>query len=155
MIIKNWKRSLAIPFLALSLQACEKQDAGEVNKQNFSIEYHFINQGDTNVRDVVLSTFQTVTVFNQIKKLDTVGFSKTKTPCIACVDYLKVFVRFEEMQYSTLAAAKGYNNGGSSALGMVRGKTYLVDTVSIASGINQTLLFKWPSDTLKYKELIY
>jgi hypothetical protein len=152
---KIWKPFLANSVLLLFLVACEKQTVNEVNSNDFAIEYQFINQGDTNIRDVVLYTFQKDVVFSEIKKFDTVKFTVSKTPCSECVDYLKVFVRFKEMRYSTLAASKGYNNGGTSALGMVRGRTYLGDTVSIASGVNQTLVFKWPADTLKYKEVLY
>jgi hypothetical protein len=154
-MIKNRKIFLTNIILILLFVACKKQTVTEVKNDDFAIEYQFINQGDTNVRDVIMHTFQKVIIFNEIKKFDTVRFSVTKTKCGECIDYLKVFVRFKEMQYSTLAAAKGYNNGGTSALGMVRGRTYLGDTISIASGLNQTLVFKWPSDTLNYKEVIY
>lgn len=93
-MIKTWKIFLANSILLLFLVACEKQQADEVKDNNdFAIEYQFINQGDTNIRDVVLYTFQKDIVFNDVKKFDTVKFTVSKTKCGECVDYLKVFVR--------------------------------------------------------------
>ena len=168
------KLILSATTLILLVCACKKENVVKREKEKFPIEYRFINNGDANVRDVV---FYTTTfypndpisrngdtssiihwngnTFQNVGSHDTLRFTMERPGYKDCTTYLKVLVHFKQHMFSKLFADRGYYSGDYSTLGMIIGRTYTTDTSVVETASDRIVSFKWPSDTLKYKEAIW
>jgi hypothetical protein len=156
--------------------ACRKENikTNEQEKETFPIEYRFINNGDANVRDVVFytTTFYpgdsisrngdtTSTIywynraFHDVGTNDTIRHQMYKPGYKGCTTYLKVLVHFKSRMFSLIWANRNYYSGDSTTLGMIIGRMYVGDTAIINFASDRIVTFHWPSDTLKYKEVIW
>jgi hypothetical protein len=154
---------------------CKKEDItrDEKAKETFPIEYRFINNGDANVRDVVFytTTFYpgdsisrsgdtTSTIywynraFHDVGTNDTIRHQMDKPGYKECTTYLKVLVHFKSRMFSQIWANRNYYSGDSTTLGMIISRMYSSDTAIINSTSDRIVTFHWPSDTLKYTEVI-
>ena len=166
--------SAAISFLLIF--SCKKENVKKIGteKETFLIEYRFINEGDANVRDVVFytitfypadsisntgDTLSTINwlnhAFHDVGSNDTVRHQMGKPGYKECTAYLKVLVHFKSRMFSQIWADRKYYSGDSTTLGMIISRMYKGDTTTINSTADRIVTFKWPSDTLKYKEVIY
>jgi hypothetical protein len=160
--------------LILLVGACKKENVIKREKEKFPIEYRFINNGDANVRDVVFytTTFypddsiarngDTLSVihwngntFQNVGSYDTLRFTRERLGYKKCSTYLRVLIHFKQRMFSKLFADRGYYSGDSTTLGMIIGRTYISDTSVINTTSERIVSFKWPLDTLKYKEIIW
>jgi hypothetical protein len=159
----------------LTITSCKKDKPGFIQpaKERFPVEYRFINEDDRNVKEVILDMttfypydsvdshgdsisflqYTNTVVFDQplvgaIRKPDRSGYA-------GCTGQLKLNIWFKEALYSPVYAARGMAGDGDLAPGWTRARSYVCDRVTMQSASDGIIVFKWPSDTLKYKEVLY
>jgi hypothetical protein len=157
------------------LSGCRKNkpEAPKPGKERFPIEYRFINEEDRNVKAVILdmTTFYpydsvsasgdslsfleyTSTAINNdpvtgaIRRPDRSGYA-------GCTARLRLSIRFKDAVYSPVYAARGAAGGGDLAPGWTRGRSFVGQEITIQSASDGIIVFKWPSDTSKFKEVYY
>jgi len=163
-----------IAFLFITGCRKEKTEPANLLKERFPIEYQFINEGDKNVKSVILdmTTFYPYdsvdakgdslsflnyknTIFNEVPIEGAIKLSEDRSGYVECTGKLRLNIRFREPLYSPLYAAKGRAGDADLANGWTRGRAYVGDQVTIQSKSDGIIVFKWPSDTTKYKEVLY
>jgi hypothetical protein len=157
----------------LVITSCKKDKPGFIQppKERFPVEYRFINEDNRNIKEVILDMttfypydsvdshgdslsfleYTNTVIFDQplaeaIRKPDRSGY-------IGCTGQLKLNIWFREALYSPVYAAKGIAGDPDLALGWTRVRSYVGDRITMQSASDGIIVFKWPSDTLKYKEV--
>jgi len=174
------KKSTLTPillFMAMcsSLLSCKKDKLAPKNppKERFPIEYRFINEDDNNVKAVILD----MTTFYPYDSVDAAGDSLSfleytneaindqplggairkpdRSGYAGCTAQLKLNIWFRNPLYSPVYAARGAAGDGDLRPGWTRVRSYVGNVLTIQSASDGIIIFRWPSDTSKFKEVYY
>lgn len=158
----------------MGLTACKKEKSSKPPREEFSVSYQFINEGDANVKSVIFSTttfFPNDTVdargdstssviwreeaFNGVGATDIISMPLEKKGYAGCTAQLKFVVWFRNTVFSPVFYNKGWGGqNGVHPVGMTEARAYVGPVDTITSPGPHIIKFKWPSDTARFTEVL-
>ena len=165
------QRHLLLLGIGLALASCrgEREEIPQPVKKDFTVGYFFINKGDDNIKLLSLQTltfypnvdgrvgYNSLQIFDKLYEpvgahdsiahvFDAPHMKKTLYP--GCITYMKVYIFSKTPVYVRYHGQYVPSNGYH-----MRVFELPADTVTAAANCTRT--FRWPADTLRYKELPY
>jgi hypothetical protein len=158
--------------IAIALSGCHKAEVEPVEpaKKDFTVGYFFINKGDSNIDKVSLQTetfypnvdgrvgynsqqtfsklYESVGARDSIAHLFTGQYMK-KTLYPGCITYMRVVLLFKTPVYVPYP----YTTPANPPRGGYRTRIFELPPDTVTAAANCTRTFRWPVDTLRYKEL--
>ena len=150
--------------IGLAFTSCRKEQVPQPIKQDFTLGYYFINQGDARVETVWLqantfypnqngpgnnslniytNTYPNITPNQHLSHISTIA-EKTLYP--GCITYMKVTIGFRTPGYTPFPAPVAPSEG-------YRIRVFELPPDTVTAAANCTRTFQWPADTLKYPEM--
>ena len=165
------KRVLYSICLVLILASCSKKEdeikpiEESVNAEKFTVKYSFINQGDPNIKAVVLYTGtyfpkeDQTSLFSQVYTGITANDTVVKAiegayaykGYSGCTTHMKVSVRFEKPRFSEFPDWEFQQTGKQLAYD----RLFYIPLDTIKTSQDAIVTFQWPADTIRFKEINY
>ena len=148
-------------LIPITLVAACKKDTPAAKK--FNLTYQVINQGDPDV-DTIMTATKTVysgqlkinwdyALFNDITPHDSIILSSPPQVYAGCQASLSVSLRYKTPRWSQLYADSLRSGESGLAIGWTRTRAWQLPTVTLASPADSSIIFRYPSDTLRAKEV--
>ncbi|MCI1186839.1 hypothetical protein MON38_05365 [Hymenobacter sp. DH14] len=158
------RKYLPLLGIGLALASCQKDEVPAPVNKDFTVGYHFINQGDARVETVWMraNTFypdkygpgnNAMNIYSDTypnitpnQRLSHIAATLDKTLYPGCITYLKVTIGFRTPGYTPFPVAVAPSGG-------YRIRVFELPPDTVTAAANCTRTFQWPSDTLKYPEV--
>ena len=155
------RKILSIFLSATLLMSCVKENPAPVLPEKYVVKYTFVNEGDANVRGTVLWTNtyfpqeSSICFFDQafsrVAPFDTLVKSIEGTYAYAaypgCTTTMFIRIEFKQPIFSNYPEVDWYGEGRSDR------RYYYIPQNVIGKAEDATVVFHWPSDTLKWTEV--
>jgi hypothetical protein len=166
------RKYLLFLTVGLALASCQKDEAPQPDpvpvEKDFTVGYHFVNQGDARLETVWLQTKtfypakngpgnNTLSIHDDtypnttsIQQVSHAASSETrlKTAYPGCITYMKVIIWFRTPGYTPFPSAVAPSGG-------YRTRVFELPPDTVTAAANCTRTFTWPADTLSYPEVRY